>query len=177
LNATSIAVGNLPYLKSAVDAAEGPGRINPALLDSLMRDPNVLMASAGAPLGSFAKAFGLFGTETTPREGTCNTSFGNFYSSITLSGTNFSVRGAMNADNPDTAKIMSSLFSMIMQQALNAGADKQAGSMLDEVVWEADIPQQAIAEAFKPKPVTITVQAVPPPTTPRKPVRKKRRSN
>ena len=203
LSANSIAIGNLPYLKSAVDAAEGTGRINPALVESLMRDPNVLMAAAGAPIGSFAKAFGLFGTETTPREGTCNTSFGNFYTSITVSGNNFSVRGAMNADNPDTAKIMSSLFSMIMQQGMNVGADKQAQSMLDsmkltgaegemfstimkslklmpkdnEVVWEADIPQQAIADAFKPKPVTIQAKQPAPAATPRKPVRKKRRSN
>jgi len=200
LSANSIAVGNLPYLKSAVDAADGTGRINPALVDSLLRDPNVLMASAGAPLGSFAKALGLLGTETTPREGTCNTPFGNFYSSVTISGTNFSVRGAMNADNPDTAKIISSLLSMIMQQGINAGADKQAESMLDsmkltggesemfstilkslklmpkdnEVVWEADIPQQAIAEALKPKPAKVEVKSTAPAPPRRKPVRKKR---
>ena len=195
LSANSIAVGNLPYLKSAVDAADGTGRINPALIESLMRDPNVLMATAGAPLASFAKALGLFGTETTPREGTCHTPFGNFYSSITLSGTNFSVRGAMNADNPDTAKIISSLLSSLMK---GAAGDSQTKTMLDamnvtgketemfstimksvkmmpkdnEVVWEADIPQAVIAEALKPKPVTIQVQTPPPAT--RKPVRRKR---
>jgi hypothetical protein len=199
LSANSLAIGNLPYIKSAIDAADGTGRINPALIESLMRDPNVLMATAGAPLASFAKAFGLFGTETTPREGACNTPFGNFYSAVTISGTNFSVRGAMNADNPDTAKIISSLISMIMQQALNAGADKQAQGMLDsmkltgaesqmfttimksiklmpkdnEVVWEADIPQKAIAEALKPKPAAAKTEAKPA-ASPRRPVRKKR---
>jgi hypothetical protein len=195
LSANSLAIGNLPYLKSAIDAADGTGRINPALIESLMRDPNVLMATAGAPLASFAKAFGLFGTETTPREGACNTPFGNFYSAVTISGTNFSVRGAMNADNPDTAKIISNLISLIMQQAMNAGADKQAQGVLDsmkltspesqlfetimksvklmpkdnEVVWEADIPQQAIADAMKPKPAKVQIAPAP-----RKPVRKKR---
>lgn len=195
LSANSLAIGNLPYLKSAIDAADGTGRINPALIESLMRDPNVLMATAGAPLASFAKAFGLFGTETTPREGACNTPFGNFYSAVTISGTNFSVRGAMNADNPDTAKIISNLISMIMQQVMNTGADKQAQSVLDsmkltsaesqmfetimksiklmprdsEVVWEADIPQQAIADAMKPKPAKVQIAPAP-----RKPVRKKR---
>lgn len=199
LSANSIAVGNVPYLKSAIEAADGASRINPALLDSLMRDPNVLMASAGAPLASFAKAFGFFGTETTPREGTCNTPFGNFYSAITISGTNFSIRGAMNADNPDTAKIISNLISMIMQQAMNAGADKQAQGVLDsmkvlsaesqmfstimksvklmpkdnEVVWEADIPQQAIADAMKPKPAAAKTEAKPA-ASPRRPVRRKR---
>jgi len=198
LSANSIAIGNLPYLKSAIDAADGTGRINPALLESLMRDPNVLMASAGAPLASLAKAFGLFGTETAPRESTCNTPFGNFYTAVTLSGTNFSVRGAMNADNPDTAKIISSLLSSLMQQGTNVLPDAQAQSVLDtvnltgkesemfstimksikmmprdnEVVWEADIPQAAIAEALKPKPAKVQIKTTAAPT--RKPVRKKR---
>ena len=160
LSANTIAIGNLPYLKSAVEAADGTGRINPATLESLMRDPNVLMASSGAPIASFAKAFGLFGTETTPREGRCDTPFGNFYTAITMSGTNFSVRGAMNADNPDTAKIISGLLAGLMQQGINAVPDKQAQSILqsikmtpreNEIVWEADIPEQVIAEYFKPK--------------------------
>ncbi len=198
LSANSLAIGNLPYLKSAIDAADGTGRINPATLDSLMRDPNVLMASAGAPLASVAKALGLFGTETTPREGTCNTSFGNFYSAITVSGTNFSVRGAMNADNPDTAKIISSLLSSLMQQG--ATPDKQAQSVLDsmkltgketemlwtimksvkmmpkdnEVVWEADIPQQVIADALKPKPAAATKTEAKPVSAPKRRVRRKR---
>lgn len=200
LSANSIAIGNLPYLKSAIDAADGTGRINPALLDSLMRDPNVLMATAGAPLASFAKSFGLFGTETTPREGTCNTPFGNFYSSVTISGTNFSVRGAMNADNPDTAKIISSLLLSLMQRGLTAVPDKQIVGVMDpmklmgsesemlstilknlkmmpkdnEVVWEADIPQEAIAEALKPKPAAATKTDAKPVGSPKRPVRKKR---
>lgn len=199
LSANSLAIGNLPYLKSAIDAADGTGRINPATLESLMRDPNVLMASAGAPLASVAKAFGLFGTETMPREGTCNTPFGNFYTAVTLSGTNFNVRGAMNADNPDTAKIISSLLSSLMQRGANAGPDKQAQSILDsmnmagnegemistimkslkiipkdnEVVWEADIPQQAIADALKPKPAKADAKVTAPPPA-KRPVRKKR---
>lgn len=198
LSANSIAIGNVPYLKSAIEAADGTGRINPATLNSLLRDPDVLIATAGAPLASFAKALGLFGTETAPRESTCNTPFGNFYSAVTLSGTNFSVRGAMNADNPDTAKIISSLLSSLLQQAVNAIPGAPTQSMLstvnvtgkesemfstimkslklmprdNEVVWEADIPQRAIAEVLKPKPAAKT-EAKPAPA-PRKPVRKKR---
>lgn len=200
LSANSIAIGNLRYLKSAIDAADGTGQIDPALISSLLRDPDVLMASAGAPLASLAKAFGLFGTETAPRESTCNTPFGNFYTAITLSGTNFSVRGAMNADNPDTAKIISSLLSSLMQRGTNLASDAQAQSMLDtmrltgkdtgmfatimkrlkmmpkdnEVVWEADIPQAAIAEALKPKPAPAAKTKAKPVSTPRRPVHKKR---
>lgn len=196
LSANSIAIGNLAYLKSAIDAAEGSGRINPATLESLLRDPNVLMAATGAPLASFAKAFGMYGTEATARDSSCNTTFGNFYSAITLSGTNFTVRGAMNADNPDTARIISGLISSLMQQGLRA-LDKQTGAVLEsmkttsaenqmietvvksikltpkdnEVVWEADIPQQALADAFKPKQEAPKTGVK---VTPRRPTRKRR---
>jgi hypothetical protein len=183
LSANSIAVGNLPYLQSAIDASEGRGRINPATLQSLMRDPNVLMASTGAPLTSFAKAFGLYGTETTPRDSRCDTPFGNFYSAVTINGSNISFRGAMNADNPDTAKIISGLLAGLMQQGINAVPDKQAQTLLqsikmtpkeNEVVWEADIPEKLVADMFAPK--------LPPPPAaetktkiaPRRPIRKKR---
>jgi hypothetical protein len=182
LSPNSIAIGNLPYLKSAIEAAEGTGRISSATLESLLRDPNVLVAAAGAPLGSFAKAFGLFGTETTPRDSRCDTTFGNFYAALTMSGTNFNVRGAMNADNADTARIISGLIASLMQQGIGAVPDKQAQSILqtikmtpreNEIVWEADIPEQVVANFLKsaaPAPGKVDVKQ----TSPRRPVRKKR---
>jgi len=155
--------------------------MNPATLESLMRDPNALIAASGAPLASFAKAIGLFGTATTPRDSRCDTAFGNFYAVVTMSGTSLNVRGAMNADNPDTAKIISGLLAGLMQQGINAVPDKQAQSVLqsikmtpkeNEIVWEADIPEQAIADLFKPddKPAIIGPKAAPT----RRPVRRKR---
>ena len=187
LSANSIAVGNLRYLESAVDASEGTGRINPATLQSLMRDPNVLVAATGTPLGSLAKAFGFYGTETTPRESRFDTPFGNFYSAITINGDNISLRGAMNADNPDTAKIINGMLAGLLQQAINGVPDKQAQSILqtikmtpqeNEIVWQADVPNKVIADMLTPKPVVIPVRAVPPPpaktATPRRPIRKKR---
>ena len=185
LSPNTIAVGNLPYLKSAVEAADGTGRINPATLESLLRDPNVLVASSGAPLASFAKAFGLFGTETTPRESRCDTPFGNFYAAITMSGTNFNVRGAMNADNPDTARIISGLLAGLMQQGINAVPDKQAQSILtsikmtpreNEIVWEADIPEQVLVNYFKPKPPVQDAKQTAPAPTKKKPVTRRKRN-
>ena len=185
LSGNSIAIGNLPYLKSAVDAAEGTGRINPATLESLMRDPNVLMAATGAPIASIARAFGLFGTQTTPREGRCDTPFGNFYTAITMSGSNFSLRGAMNADNPDTAKIISGLLSGLMKEGLSAIPDKDVQAVMqnikmtpkdNEIVWEADVPQTVVAEIFKPSKPAITVSAPQPvKTTTKRRVPRKRR--
>jgi hypothetical protein len=182
LSPNSIAIGNLPYLKSAVEAADGTGRISAATLESLLRDPNALAAASGAPLTSFAKAFGLFGTETTPRDSRCDTPFGNFYTALTIVGTNFNVRGAMNADNPDTAQIISNLLAGLMQQGIGAVPDKKAQSILqtikmtpqeNEIVWAADIPQQVIADFFKPSP-TVGVKSTSSPAPKRAPVRRKR---
>ena len=179
LSANSIAIGNLPYLKSAIDAGEGTGRINPATLESLLRDPSALIAASGTPIASFAKAFGLFGTETTPRDSRCDTPFGNFYAALTMSGTNFNIRGAMNADNPDTAKIISGLLAGLMQQGISAVPDKEAQSILqsikmtpkeNEIGWEADIPEQALANLFK----STAAKQEPKQTSPKPAVRRKR---
>ncbi|HEU4714321.1 MAG TPA: hypothetical protein VFS76_22335 [Pyrinomonadaceae bacterium] len=185
LSPNSLAIGNLRYLKSAVEAAEGGPRISAAAIQSLMRDPNVLMATSGAPLASIARSIGLFGTETTPREGRCDTNFGNFYAAVTLSGTNYSLRGAMNADNPDTAKIITGLLSGLMKQGVDAVPDKQAQTILqsikmtpkdNEVMIEADIPGQMIADLIKQETKDKAETAPAKSTTPkRRPVKRTKR--
>ncbi|HKG79101.1 MAG TPA: hypothetical protein VKA78_06770, partial [Pyrinomonadaceae bacterium] len=156
--------------------------ISAAALESLLRDPNALIAASGAPLASVAKSFGLLGLENTSRESRCDTSFGNFYSAVTMNGTNFSLRGAMNADNPDTAKIINNLLSGLMQQGINAVPDKNAQTILQslkmtakesEIVWEADIPEKSVLDFIK-------TQSAPPAkaeatkSAPRRAVRRKR---
>jgi hypothetical protein len=181
LSANSLAIGNIGYLKAAIDAAEGTGRISAATLESLFRDPNVLIAASGAPIASFAKSFGLLGLENMARESRCETAFGNFYLAVTMSGTNFSLRGAMNADNPDTAKIINGLLSVLMQQGINAVPDKDAQTILksfkmsareSEIVWEADIPEKMVADMIKDPPKAEAPTK--PAPAPKRPVRKKR---
>ena len=183
LSGNSLAIGTLPYLRAAIDAADGNGRISAATLESLFRDPNVLMAASGAPLASFAKSFGLLGLENTSRESRCDTRFGNFYAAVTMTGTNFVLRGAMNADNPDTAKIVNNLLSGLMQQGISSVPDKNAQTILQglkmsakdsEVVWEADIPEKVVADYLKSTPAPPATSATPAKTTPKRPVRKKR---
>ena len=186
LTANSLAFGNLRYLKSAIDAAEGNGRISAASLESLLRDPNALISASGAPLASFAKSFGMMGLENTSRESHCDTRFGNFYAAVTMTGSNFSLRGAMNADNPDTAKIIQGLLWGLLQQGIGAVPDKDAQTMLkalkmsardNEVVLEADVPDKVVAEMLKsvtaPKVKKVEMATPSKPAT-RRPVRKKR---
>lgn len=186
LNSNSIALGSIGYLKVAMDAADGTGRVSNTTISSLLRDPNALVSAAGSPLSSFAKSFGLLGTQTTPRDSRCDTTFGNFYTAITFDGNNFSVRGAMNADNPDSAKIINGLLSGLLQQAVTSVPDKTTQSVLNnlklaanenEVVLSADIPHKLVADFIREqsKPAAkVTTQSSPkPPARKRRTVRRR----
>ena len=170
LNSSTIAVGTPAYLKAAVDAAAGNGRISPESLASLLRDPNALISIAGSPLASFAKTFGLLGTEANARAPRCDTKFGDFYGAVTMDATNFLLRGAMNADNPDTAKIMNNLISGLLRTAASSVQDPSAQSVFrkltitaqeNEVVLNADIPHEMVVEFMK----KMQAKKAAPPTT------------
>jgi len=140
---------------------------------------------SGTPLTSFAKSFGMMGLENTSRESRCDTRFGNFYAAVTMNGSNFSLRGAMNADNPDTAKIIQGLLWGLMQQGITAVPDKDAQTMLkalkltakdNEIVVEADIADTLVADFVKSvmAPPVAKVQIASPNPAPKRRVRKKR---
>lgn len=190
LSANSFAIGNLSYIKAAVDAADGTGRINPVVVESLLRDPNALIAATGAPLPALAKSIGMYGLEGTSRESSCTTDFGNFYAAVTMTGTNFSLRGAMHADNPDTAKIINNLLSGLMKQGAGAVSNPGAQTFLQtlkmapkdsEIVIEAEIPEKVLADfirsaaAKEDKPSnTAKPPASTKPASSKRPVRRKR---
>lgn len=184
LNANTIAVGSPRYLRAAVDAGDGKERINIQTLNSLVRDPNALVSIAGTPWHSFAKSFGMLGTETNARAPKCDTRQGDFYMALTMDATNFMLRGFMNADNPDTAKIMSNLFSGFLRHATSSIKDPMVQPLLngigivaegDEVMFRADMPQQMVLDMMKKqmqsKPATsnkVDVVTAPKPATKRK---------
>lgn len=158
LSANTIAVGTPGYLRAAIDAGDGKDRISAAALNSLVRDPNALISVAGAPWQSFAKSFGMLGTEASAREPRCESKIGDFYVALTMDATNFMLRGVSNADNPDTAKIISRLYSGLLAYATQSIRDATAQSLLkniaitsegDEVLLRADVPQQTIVELIQ----------------------------
>ena len=185
LNSNTIAFGNVNYLKAAIDATEGNGRLSSDTITSLLRNPNTLVSAAGSPLTAFAKSFGMLGTQAVARAPRCETKLGDFYAAITMEGTNFSLRGAMNADNPDTAKIINGLLAAMFQQAINyiPEKEKETQSVLkgirilpkeSEVVFEADVPQSTVATFIrnqsKPKDISVVSKPV---TKPKRRVRRK----
>ena len=184
LTPNSIAVGSPSYLRAAIDAGEGKDRITTETLNSLVRDSNVLVSIAGRPFYAFAKAFGMHGTEVTARAPKCDTRLGDFYAAVTMDATNFMLRGAVNEDNPDTAKIFSNLFSGMLRFALSNTKDPAVLSLAnniaiaaegDEVTVRADLPQQMVIEMVKkamaPAPKKVEPAA---PVKPKTPVRRRR---
>ena len=184
LTPNSIAVGSPSYLRAAIDAGEGKDRITAETLNSLVRDSNALISIAGRPFYGFAKAFGMHGTEVTARAPKCDTRLGDFYASVTMDATNFMLRGAVNEDNPDTAKIFSNLFSGMLRFGLSNIKDPAMQSLAnnitiaaegDEVIVRADLPQQMVIEMVKkamaPPPKKAESAA---PEKPKTPVRRRR---
>ena len=177
LNANTIAVGSTAYLRAAIDAEEGNKRISAESLSSLLRDPTVLISVAGSPLTSFSKSFGLLGTEANARAPRCDSKFGDFYGALTMDTANFILRGALNADNPDTARILNSLINGLLRQITSSVPDPAAQSLFKalsitpqehEVVLHADLPQQMvidmIKERMKPKKEEAATSTVAPST-------------
>src|ERR1043166_1794090 len=182
LNSNTIAFGNVDYLKAAIDSTEGHGRVSSNTIASLLRDPNALISAAGSPLTAFKKSFGMLGTQAVARDPRCETKFGDFYAAITMDGTNFNLRGAMNADNPDTAKIINDLFSGMFQQAINFIPEKETQSVLknirmlpkeSEIVFEAELPSSTVATFIRNQSKPKDISVVPKPAT--KPKRRVRR--
>jgi hypothetical protein len=183
LNSNTIALGNVNYLKAAIDAAEGNGRLSSNTITSLLRNPNTLISAAGSPLTAFAKSFGMLGTQAVARDSRCETKFGDFYAAITIDGANFNLRGAMNAENPDTAKIINGLFSGMFKQAINYIPETETQSVLknirilpkeSEVIFEADVPTSTVATFIRNQSKPKEIPAVSKPATkPRRRVRRK----
>jgi hypothetical protein len=158
LNANTIAAGSPSYLRAAADASDGKERISTATLNSLVRDTNVLISLAGTPWHSFARSFGMLGTESNPRAPRCESNIGDLYAAVTMDAANFMLRGAMNADNPDTAKIFSNLYSGMLRYATSSIPDQSAQAMLkgvaivaegNEVMLRADFPQQMVMDLIR----------------------------
>lgn len=183
LNANTIAAGTPAYLKAAVDAGDGKERISAETLNSLVRDTNALISIAGTPWHSFAKSFGMLGTEANARAARCESKIGDFYGALTMDATNFMVRGAMNADNPDTAKIMSNLFSGLLRHATSSIKEASAQSTLkslaitaegDEVLLSGEISQQMVIDLIQKQMKPKETQATSAQATTKPPVKKRR---
>ncbi len=102
----------------------------------------------------------MLGTETNPRAPKWDSNLGDFYVALTMDATNFMLRGAWGADNPDTANIMNNLFSGFLRHASSFVPDKAGQSVINtlqltakdnEILLSADVPQQMVIDFIKSK--------------------------
>ncbi len=168
LDASTIAVGNTSYIKAALDAMDGKGRINPTKINALLRNPNALISLAGSPLLAFANSFALTFVKDRDRSLDMHR-FGDYYVSLSMNGQDFKLNGTMNADNAETATIIKNMLAGALDQAKGYVSDKNAQSIMSkinlitegsEIMLQADISKEAAAqffrETFAPKPATST---------------------
>lgn len=187
LNANTIAAGSPRYLKAAIDAGDGKERISTDTLNSLMRDPNALISIAAKPWHSFTKSFGMLGTETNARVARYESKLGDFYAAVTTDATNFMIRGASNADNPDTANIFANLYSGLLRYATSSIPDPATKSLLkglaitaegDEVILRADFPQKMVIDLIhqqmKPRHVNTSMKTTDTKKVVKRPVTRRR---
>ena len=184
LNGNTIAVGTTGYLRAAIDAGDGKSRISSEDLSSLMRDSTALVSVAGRPWHSFARSIGMMGTEANDRAARCDTKLGDFYAALTMDATNFMLRGSINEDNPDTAKIVANLVVGLLGYANSELKDPEAQKMLknltivpegDEIMVRADFPQQMVIDMLKQQMAPKKEEAAETQKAPAKPTRPTRR--
>lgn len=181
LDANTIAVGNIAYIKAALDAVDGRGRIKPETLQSAMREPNALISISGSPVMSFAKSFGLRMADNHDNNCNCGTRFGDFYVGLTMDAQDFKLMGAMNADNPETATIIRNMLNGAFEQAKTMVSDKDAQAIFNEMKLIAegsevliqatlsqDMAAQYVREMMAPKPPPrVVANEATKPATPR----------
>ncbi|MBV9959100.1 MAG: hypothetical protein JO360_11800, partial [Acidobacteria bacterium] len=175
LDRHTIAFGNTSYIKAALDAADGRGRIKTETLQSALREPDALLSINGSPLMAFAKSFGLRAAERRPDGSDCMTRFGDFYMGLNMDAQGFKLTGAMNADNPETANIIKAMLMGVFEQAKSSVPDKGAQNMLkqmnliaegSELLIQANISQEMAADFVRemlapPKPKVMETTATP----------------
>ena len=166
LDASTLAVGNTNYIKAALDAADGRGRIKPEMIASLMREPTSLISATGSPLVALAKSLGLRMAES--RDPNCMTRFGEFYMSLAMADDVFRINGAMNADNPETARLLKNMISGLMQQGKSSLSDKQAQSIVDDVKLSVEGDEIMIASSITQEMATRFIREMLAPKPPAK---------
>lgn len=184
LDANTLVIGIPAYVRAAVDASNGQGRLKPSLVELASRDPHALWSlTAELPpnLMQYAQQFGIPKNEEAERIAGWlkQISFSNGMDAL-----NFTVRAAVLADQPDHANAISGFARMGMTALQTAAQNeierkrqkpaeaRQAQIALramrtftnqvdgSTVMFGASFPQSSVAEIvrkeFLPKPATAT---------------------
>lgn len=171
----SYVAGNTGFVRAAIDAEEGRGRLNADAARSITRDPDNLISMNGSVISGVARGLALIGTDRT---GGCDclNHLGQMYAAIKMTPTGLRLTGAVNADNPETAGIVNKMINFLLQQVKNFAPDDQTKQVLEamkisvegnEVVGSADISEETARKLLEKQTAPATVPASTPATQPK----------
>jgi hypothetical protein len=160
LHEDTYVAGTTSYVRAAIDADEGRGRMNAELVRSITRDPESLISINASMLTGAARAIALI-DPARPGKWDCLNELGQTYASARLSPGGLRITGALNADNPETAGIIKNLIVFLIEQAKLFAPDPEMKSILsvvnlsvegNEIVGSGEVPQATIQKMLESKP-------------------------
>jgi hypothetical protein len=144
--------GTTGFVKAAIDADEGRGRLKPQLAQSIVRDPENLISISGSLLTGLARSIALIDS-ARPGAWDCLNSFGQGYLALRQTESGLRITGALNGDNPETAGILKNMITFLLKQAESFVPDPEMKTVLqalhvsvegNEIVGSGDISQTTI---------------------------------
>jgi hypothetical protein len=142
-----IVVGTPGFVRAAIDADEGRGRMNAELARSLTRDPENLITIGGSLITALSRAIALISPDR-PNTCECLNRFGQMYTGVKMIDNGLRITGAVNGDNPETAGILKNVIVFLLKQAQAYAPDADSKAILagmnisvegSEVVGSGDI--------------------------------------
>jgi hypothetical protein len=161
LDAGTIAVGSLNYLKAGIDAQSGQGGIKPELTALATRDPNSLFSIAGIIPPGLLNSF-------LPKEMGGNEEMNKLisgidqvYLSVGMEGTDLTLLLTIRTGSEEHARTLTGLAQMGLQSLGGGTKDKNLKGLMEalqittqgnEAQLRARIPQTVAAELVNSKP-------------------------
>ena len=155
LDANTIAVGDLPQVRAAIDAAAGNGRVDSALVQLATRDSSALIGNAVNVPESAKQSFLASGPkeEMPPGIDKLVNGIKQIYVSVGATPTDFNISLGARFESPEQAQSVSDMLLGLRQQAVSQIPDQQTRAMIesvqttvqgDELQLKADIKNEVV---------------------------------
>jgi hypothetical protein len=166
LDANTIAVGDLPQVRAAIDAAAGNGRVDPALVELARRDSSALVGVAMSVPENVKQGFSASAPKDPMAQAIIKllNSVKQNYASLGATATDYNVVMGARFESPEQAQSVSDMLLGLRQQMGSAIPDQKIRSLIeslqitaqgDEVQIRSDIKseivQEFVASAMKEK--------------------------
>ncbi len=197
LHNDTIIVGTPGFVRNAIDADEGRGRLNAELARSVTRDSENLITVGGSLITALSRAIALISPDR-PNTCDCLNRFGQMYAGVKMIDGGLRITGAMNGDNPETAGILKNVIAFALKQAQSFAPDADSKAVIaglnisvegSEVVGSGDVSAATLTALLQkanspsaptktaPAPPTVTATPAASSAPPRRTTNRRRRSN